>query len=123
MEEIIDVSGSFWGPLKEGTYDYRIEDTPRKDSKGMYLWKLSYQWEGQPEAGEIRLFANQMGELLEVLGFKKVEAKKFKWDPDLAVGKFFKATAYKEPDKKDLSKSYVRLKDVQKSEKTDDISF
>jgi len=123
MQETIDVSGNFWPPLKEGSYDFRIEEAPIKDQKGLYRWKLSYEWEKQPEAGEIKLFANQMNDLLTVLGCQKTAPHKFTWDPDTVVGQHFKATVYKEPDKNDLSKSYVRLKDFQKSNTSDDIPF
>lgn len=123
MEEIIDTRGNFWGPLREGTFDYRIEEPFKKSEKGFYIFKLSYEDKNGPDSGEISMFPNELGPLFDLLGWKRVEAKKYKGDPDLAVGKYFKATCFKEPSKSDLTKLYMRLKDFQKSDKAEDIPF
>jgi hypothetical protein len=122
-EEIFDTRGNNWGPLKEGDYDYRIEEPFSKGDKGFVKLKLSYEDTNGPDSGEISLFPNEMGDLFELLGWKRVEAKKYKGDPALAIGKYFKATCIKEPSKTDMSKSYMKLRNFRKSDKTDDIDF
>jgi len=123
MEQEFDTRGNNWGPLREGTFDYKIEESFSKSDKGFIKLKLSYEDADGPDSGEISMFPNELGPLFDLLGWKRVEAKKYKGDPDLAVGKFFKATCIKEPSKTDASKSYMKLRDIQKSDKTDDISF
>jgi hypothetical protein len=123
MEQIFDTKGNNWGSLREGTFDYRIEEPFSTNEKGLVKLKLSYEDENGPDSGEISLFPNELVALFELLGWKRIEAKKYKGDSDLAVGKFFKAKCVKEPSKKDMSKSYMRLHDIGKSDKADDISF
>jgi hypothetical protein len=123
MEQEFDTKGNNWGPLREGTFDYRIEESFSIGDKGLVKLKLSYEDEQGPDSGEVSLFPNEMGPLFEILGWKRTAAKKYKGDPDLAVGQYFKATCVKESSKKDLTKSYLKLRDFQKSSKADDISF
>jgi hypothetical protein len=111
IDEMVDTSSNFDSKkIPNGPHSCRVLNV--KKVKSVYVWTLSY--DGGAE-GEIAMFGNQMGPLLEALGCSKQPDGKYHLTSATVDGATFKADFYEEADKKDSSKIYKRMRDIQGS--------
>lgn len=105
MIEEIDCTNDFADKIiPDGQHHCKIITT-RKVKSG-YVWALAYDGD---QSGEIMLFGNQMGPLLEALGCKAgAKPGTYVLNTDITDGGEFDATFYTE-------KGYKRMKDVKGS--------
>jgi hypothetical protein len=125
MNEIIDTRGQFDSSLPDGERDFRVENI-RKIEKGpttLYVWELSFDGAGEQEWGEQVFLPSMMGNLLRLLGCEEISPKKFKWDPQLLVGRQFVATVSRHPDKKKPEVIRQEMDGFKKSDKESEIPF
>lgn len=109
MLEEIDTNSNFSNEgIPDGRYTFRILDI--RTNGLLRIFGLSY--DGGKEADQI-FFDNQLGALLKCLGCKETSKGKYILDSDKTIGDVFKATVYHEPDKKDKTKIYQRMKDFE----------
>lgn len=97
MIEETDTTNKFANELPDGPNTFKITGIERFYSPADF-WVFSLEYPGG--TGQQTLFANMLGPLLRVLGCEESEPNKFRWDSDLQVGKYFKATVGHAPDKK-----------------------
>lgn len=122
MIETIDTRGQFDTSLPDGEREFRVEEIRRLDKGGnlLYIWRVSFEGEGEREEGEQLLLPSMMGDLLRVLGCEEVSPKKFNWDRELLPGKYFMATVSQESDRKDPKKMRQQMTGFKKSTKAND---
>src|SRR5947207_7069356 len=122
MNETIDTRGQYDTSLPDGEREFRVEKIRRleKGPTVMYVWELSFDGDTENEFGEQVLLPSMMGDLLRVLGCTEVSSKKFEWDRDLLVGKYFIATVFHEPDKKKPEVIRQQMNGFKKSGKEDE---
>lgn len=126
MNETIDTRGQFDTSLPDGEREFRVEEIRRleKGTTVMYVWRVSFDVNGEREEGEQVLLPSMMGDLLRVLGCKEVSPKKFDWDRDLLIGTCFIATISREPDRKKPEVIRQQMTGFKKSDKnSDDVPF
>ena len=122
MIETIDTRSQFDSSLPDGEREFRVEEV-RRHEKGatvMYIWRLSFDGDGEREEGEQVLLPSMMGDLLRVLGCEETApmSKKFNWDRELMPGKSFIATINHGPDKKGVERQ--NMTNFKKSTKDED---
>jgi hypothetical protein len=106
MIESIDTNSNFADKeIPDGIHSFRVLGF-RKHAN-LYIFPLSYD-DGQE--GEQVFFGNQMGEFLKCMGCEESKKGIYIFDSDKVIGGSFKATVYREVDKKDSSKIYQRMK-------------
>lgn len=124
MIETIDTNSQFNDDIPDGTYDFEVEKVFPKDIVGKrgYEWHLDYvNADGHDVSGKVLLWPNQMQDLLRLLGCREESKGKFSWDPELMVGKTFKATTHHPTTKN--GKVVLALKDFKASARPEDVPF
>ena len=106
IEEINTNSNFEDAKIPDGVHSFRVLDFRKRGN--LYIFPLSYD-DGQE--GEQVFFGNQMGEFLKCMGCEESKKGIYIFDSDKVIGGSFKATVYREADKKDPSKDYQRMKD------------
>lgn len=87
-------------PIPDGEHTFEIASVRRIEKvPGLYEWQL----ETEGNSYQQNMFANEMGDLLRLLGCNEVSKNKFQWDTVMVEGRSFKATVSHVPDKKDPS--------------------
>jgi hypothetical protein len=105
--------------IPDGDYNFKVISAKRVEKvNGLYEWELSCD-DGSDYS--VNLFKNEMGPLLRVLGCNETEKGKFTWDTVEVEGKWFGATAYQTPDKKDPTVIRQKLKDFKTTSQNADI--
>ena len=111
IDEMVDTSSNFDSKkIPNGPHSCRVLRV--RKSKNLYVWELSY--DGGAE-GEIAMFGNQMGPLLEALGCAKQADGKYHLSSQTVDGQAFKADFYEEADKSDSNKLYKRMRSIEGS--------
>lgn len=102
MIEEIDTNNDFSNKIiPNGNHRFKVMGT--RKVKSSYAWSLAY---GEGQEGEILMFGNMMGPLLQALGCKEGSAPgKYVLNTDITDGAEFNATIYEE-------KGYKRMKDI-----------
>jgi len=123
--ETIDTRGQYDTSLPDGEREFRVEEIRRleKGQTVIYIWKVSFEGDGERESGEQVLLPSLMGDLLRVLGCKELSHGKYEWDRDILPGKYFIATISREPDKKKPDVIRQQMTGFKKSDKTDETPF
>lgn len=125
MQETIDTRGQFDTSIPNGEREFRVEEVRRleKGATILYVWRLSFGENGETAEGEQVLLPSMMGDLLRVLGCDEIAPKKFNWDRELMVGKYFIGTVSHDPDKKKPEVIRQNMTGFKKSGKEDDVPF
>lgn len=104
MLEEIDTTNKF-EPLPDGPGVFQIVKIEKFFSPAEF-WAFSLKHaKGE---GSQTFFANMLGPLLRVLGCEELEPNRFRWDSDLQVNKFFKATVSHALDKKGIERQHMK---------------
>lgn len=99
--EETDTTGFEKEPIPDGENTFKVVSVNRVEKvKGLYEWEVS-TLDGNEY--QHNMFANEMGDLLRLLGCNETSKNKFSWDTVLVEGRSFKATISHVPDKKDSS--------------------
>jgi hypothetical protein len=110
IDEMVDTSSNFDAKkIPNGPHKCRVLRVRKSEKGGLYIWELSY--DGGKE-GEIAMFGNLMGPLLEALGCAKQPDGKYHLSSQIVDGASFDAEFYEEADKSDSSKLYKRMKNI-----------
>lgn len=105
MIEEIDTNSNFVNKeIPDGEHSFRINSF-RKHAN-LYIFNLSYEG----KEGEQTFFGNQMGDFLRCLGCDQSSKGIYIFDSEKVLGNAFKATVYREEDKK-TGKTYQRMKE------------
>ena len=103
MIEETDTTNKF-EPLPDGPGIYQIIKIEKFYSPAEF-WAFSLKHaKGE---GNQTFFANMLGPILRVLDCEEVSPNHFRWDSDLQVNKFFKATVSHAPDKKGVIRQHM----------------
>lgn len=106
MIEEIDTNSNFAAKeIPDGSHSFRV--TNFKKHENLYIFTLSYEG----VEGEQVFFGNQMGDFLKCMGCQESKKGIYIFDSDKVLGGSFKATVYREADKKNPAKIYQRMKD------------
>lgn len=122
LEQDVDTTNTFdKTPIPDGEHEFKIAFIERIEKvKGLYEWTL------EAEDGETYLqglFANEMGDLLRILGCKETSKNKFTFDTMMLEKMYFKATVSHVPDKNKPEIMRQKMTRFMKSDKQADISF
>jgi hypothetical protein len=104
--------------IPDGKHNFSVDSVEGKPLGGAYgyVWKFNVLG----KIYEHVIFPNEMGSLLDVLGFKQ-NAGIYQWDTDKVQGKEFGATVSHLPDKKGVVRQ--KMSEFKSLEKTDDLPF
>lgn len=122
LEQDIDTTNQFEKtPIPDGDHEFKIEFVERVDKvPGLYEWTLEAEDGNTYMQG---LFANEMGDLLRVLGCKETSKNKFTFDTMMLEKMCFKASVSHIPDKKKPEIIRQKMMGFAKSDKQADINF
>src|ERR1700690_4179472 len=104
MIEETDTTNKF-EPLPDGPGVFQIVSIEKFFSPAEF-W--AFNLKHSKGEGNQTFFANMLGPLLRVLDCEEVTPNHFRWDSDLQVGKFFKATVCHAPDKKGVERQHMK---------------
>lgn len=99
LEETDTTSNFEKTPIPDGEHTFKIMSVNRVEKvKGLYEWQLELE---DGNEYQHNMFANEMGDLLRLLGCNETSKNKFSWDTVLVENRSFKAVISHVPDKKD----------------------
>jgi hypothetical protein len=99
--EETDTTGFEKKPIPGGEDTFKVLSVNRVEKvKGLYEWQLE---NSKGDDYQHNMFANEMGDLLRILGCNETSKNKFSWDTVAVEDRTFKATVSHVPDKKDAN--------------------
>lgn len=117
MLETTDTKRPFF-TIPEGEHIVQILEVPvKKRTKSgdyfCYEFKFGYAWNGQKKTWTNTFMQWDLVPILKALQFKQVSEHSFEWDRELCKDRALKIKIVHEPDAKDSSKVWPKIKEAE----------
>lgn len=115
MRETTDTSG--YALFPKGHYKFVVTEEPQKYKTSNGKIGYIFEFETINERGEKKIFKERfiiwlIGDLLRALKCQEVQKDKFDWDTVEVVGREIEADIAHEPDAKDPTKKWARMRNI-----------